>query len=129
MLKEKLWLTNRYKFILFIFGVLLVFGILVVFVFDINCLFKTIFNIPCPGCGLTRGFRALFKGNFIEAFNYNILTIPIFIFLIICTFLFVFDLIKKTNFLEKYLSFFTKYYFIIIFLITISFIVNIIKGV
>ncbi|MGN0992472.1 MAG: DUF2752 domain-containing protein [Bacilli bacterium] len=122
-------MTNNYKFILFIFGILLVFGILVVFVFDINCLFKTIFNIPCPGCGLTRGFRALFKGNLIEAFNYNILTIPIFLFLIISAFLIIFDIIKKTNFLEKYLSLFTKHYFIIIFLITISFIVNIIKGV
>ena len=44
--------------------ILLAFGVLVVFVFDINCLFKTIFDFPCPGCGLTRGFRQLFQGNF-----------------------------------------------------------------
>ncbi|MGM9878602.1 MAG: DUF2752 domain-containing protein [Bacilli bacterium] len=108
-------MTKRYKFILFMFLILLVFGILVVFVFDVNCLFKTIFNIPCPGCGLTRGFRALFKGDFALAFNYNILTIPIFLFLLGCMFLMIFDLLKKTNYLEKYLSFFAKHYLVIIF--------------
>ena len=122
-------MTNKYKFILLIFGILLVFGILVVFVFDINCLFKSIFNISCPGCGLTRGFRELFHGNLIEAFNYNILTIPIFLFLLGCIVVIIYDLLKKSNYLEKYLSFFAKHYLIIIFLIVLSLVINIIKGV
>lgn len=122
-------MTNNYKFILFIFLILLVFGVLVVFVFDINCLFKSVFSIPCPGCGLTRGFRELFKGNLIGAFNYNILTIPIFLFLVGCIVLVITDLIKKSNYLEKYLSFFAKHYVVIILLVIISWIVNIIRGI
>lgn len=106
---------------------LLVFGILVVFVFDVNCLFKTVFAIPCPSCGLTRGFRSLFEGNIIAAFNYNILTIPLFLFLVIFLLLFLIDILKKSNYLEKYLNFFIKYYYLIILLIIISFIINLLK--
>ena len=80
-------MNKEKKQILFIFLILLVFGILVVFIFDVNCIFKSITSIPCPGCGLTRGFRSLFKGNLIEAEQYNILTIPIFIFLLIAAIL------------------------------------------
>lgn len=122
-------MTNNYKLILLIMTILLVFGILVVFVFDISCLFKTIFSIPCPACGLTRGFRSLFHGDIIGAINYNILTIPIFLFFLSALVLFLIDLIKKSTYLEKYLNFFVKYYYLIIGLIIISFIINILKGI
>lgn len=115
------------KFILLIFLILLVFGVLVVFVFDVDCLFKSIFGIPCPGCGLTRGFRALFKGDIVSAFSYNILTIPIFLFLVILVILFIIDILSNRDFTSKYLLFFTKYYYILIILVIISFIVNNVK--
>lgn len=117
------------KFILLIFLILLVFGVLVVFVFDVDCLFKSIFGIPCPGCGLTRGFRALFYGNFKEAFFYNILTIPIFLFLVIFLVLFVIDILCNRNFVSRYLLFFTKYYYILIILVIISFVFNNLRGI
>ena len=117
------------KFILLIFLILLVFGVLVVFVFDVDCLFKSIFGILCPGCGLTRGFRALFHGDFKEAFFYNILTIPIFLFLVIFLVLFVIDTLCNRNFVSRYLLFFSKYYYILIILVIISFIVNNVKGI
>ena len=42
------------------------------------CPFYTIFNIPCPGCGMTRAFKALLKLDFKSAFNYHCLfPIPI----------------------------------------------------
>lgn len=129
MLKEIHLVTKNHKFILLILTILLVFGILVVFVFDVNCLFKSVFSIPCPGCGLTRGFRCLFKGDIIGAFEYNILVIPIFLFLVILVFIFIFDIVKKKNYLEKYLLFFRKYYVVLIVLVIISFIVNIIRGI
>ena len=27
------------------------------------CLFKALFHVPCPGCGLTRSFKAIWRGN------------------------------------------------------------------
>lgn len=42
---------------------------------ETNCYFKAILGIPCPGCGLTRAYLALLKGNLKEAFYYH----PLFI--------------------------------------------------
>lgn len=111
--------------------ILLVFGILVVFVFDVSCIFKSIFHIACPGCGLTRGFRALFRLDIKEAVSYNILTIPIFLFLIITSIIFIVDLISKKNLLEKYFNFFTNklIVLIIVFISIIAMILNNIHGI
>lgn len=35
------------------------------------CLFRRATGIPCPGCGLTRGFAALAKGHFGQAFEFH----------------------------------------------------------
>lgn len=32
------------------------------------CVFKLLFGLPCPGCGLTRANLLFFTGNFYEAF-------------------------------------------------------------
>ena len=32
------------------------------------CVFKTLFGLPCPGCGLTRANLLFFTGHFPEAF-------------------------------------------------------------
>jgi hypothetical protein len=37
-------------------------------------------GINCPGCGLTRGFHALFHGDVLNALHYNAL-IPLYIFI------------------------------------------------
>lgn len=117
------------KKIFLIFLILLVFGILVVFVFDVNCVFKTITGIPCPGCGLTRGFRMLFKGHLLSAEKYNILTIPIFIFFVCSLVLMIIDFLKKTNKTEGFLKLLSKHYLVIISMLLISFITNIIRGI
>ncbi len=36
-----------------------------------RCLFHEITGLACPGCGLTRGFHALFNGHFLTALHYN----------------------------------------------------------
>lgn len=55
----------------------------------IPCLFKTFFNIHCPGCGLTRSFTSLIKLDFVGAFNYNwliFIIIPSIIYYVIIDF-------------------------------------------
>ena len=53
------------------------------------CIFKAIFSIDCPGCGVTRGIIALLNLNFIDALNYNPLSIAFIVFLF-------FEIITKT---------------------------------
>lgn len=50
------------------------------------CPLYTLTGLACPGCGLTRGFHALFHGDVLTALDYNAL-IPLFV--LIFGFLFV----------------------------------------
>lgn len=43
------------------------------------CPLYTLTGIHCPGCGLTRGFHALFHGDVLTALHYNAL-LPVFAF-------------------------------------------------
>lgn len=45
------------------------------------CPLYALTGINCPGCGLTRGFHALFHGDILTALHFNAL-LPIFVFLI-----------------------------------------------
>lgn len=108
---------------------LTVFGIFVVFAFDVNCIFKSVFGIPCPGCGLTRGFRALFSGDFIKAESYNILTIPIFLFLLFVLVLMIIDIANKSNNTEKILKKISNHYILLIIIVCLNWIINIVRGV
>lgn len=35
------------------------------------CMFKNMSGLDCPGCGLTRAFCSIAKGNFSKAFHFN----------------------------------------------------------
>lgn len=37
------------------------------------CAFYNLTHLPCPGCGLTRSFCAMAKGEFIDAFSFHLL--------------------------------------------------------
>ncbi len=43
------------------------------------CSFRSLTGLPCPGCGLTRGFRALAHGDFAAAWQHNPFTYPFFL--------------------------------------------------
>ncbi len=50
----------------------------------IPCLFYTMTNYQCPGCGITRMFMALGEGNVVKAFHYNgavLILLPFFLIL------------------------------------------------
>jgi len=45
------------------------------------CLFQNLFSINCPGCGMLRGTVALLNFNFINAINYNPISLVFLIYL------------------------------------------------
>lgn len=45
--------------------------VIVMYIFRVPCLFKLVFGIPCPGCGITRAYISLFRLDFTQAFAYN----------------------------------------------------------
>jgi hypothetical protein len=47
------------------------------------CAFKLFTNLPCPGCGLTHSFCSIGKGDFEDAFAYNLLGPPVFLLAIL----------------------------------------------
>ena len=114
---------------------LLIFGISFIWIvtgniIKINCLFKSLLNIRCPGCGLTRSFRAIFNLDFDSAFNYNILGIPLIIISIIIIISMIIDIIRNNNKTIIYIfNFLKKFYIIIIILLIITTIINNIKGI
>lgn len=59
-LKKKLVFTFSYLLIVFIFYLL-----------KIPCFFKSIFHIPCPGCGMTRALLSVLNFDFASAISYN----------------------------------------------------------
>jgi len=43
----------------------------------IPCLWRFIFGIECPACGLSRAIALLVRGNFCHAVEMNVLIIPV----------------------------------------------------
>lgn len=78
---------------------LIVFALVLLRVFSYeNCIFKAIFKIPCPGCGITRAYLCLFQGQIKEAFRFH----PLFWLIPIMIIFFILRHVKKLQFLYKY---------------------------
>ncbi len=45
--------------------------ILIMYVFDLSCPFLSLFDIPCPGCGMTRAYISLLNLNVKGAFSFH----------------------------------------------------------
>ena len=57
---------------------------------DSVCLSKSMFNVECYGCGMTRAVMHLIHFNFLEAYQYNklaFIVVPLLIFLIVSDFI------------------------------------------
>jgi len=120
MLRE-IHLDNKKTYhILAISGVIL---LIIAFFYEPKCIFKMMFNIPCVSCGLTRAFFSIISLDFIGAFNYNILSIPLFVSIIVFYILYIFN----RKYLDKYFNYIVKNYKFIIIILGISWIINIVK--
>lgn len=118
-------MNNRIKNIL-ILTILLVF-LLMIKLLPVACLFWQATGIYCPACGMTRAFHSIMSFNLIEAFQYNILSIPLFLFIIITILILIYEItFNKWNyipFILKELS--SKYVIIVIFsFMLLSMIIN-----
>lgn len=46
---------------------------------SLPCPFKAMTHLPCPGCGFTRSFMALWHGDILLSFRYHPLGLPLFV--------------------------------------------------
>ncbi|MBR7131918.1 MAG: DUF2752 domain-containing protein [Clostridia bacterium] len=90
-------------------------------IFSISlCPIKAIFGISCFGCGMTRGFISILYLDFKAAFEYNVLSIPLFVGIALFSIFSLLDFFFDKNFIyiiEKQLA--KKYMYLIYFLILV----------
>lgn len=63
--------------------------------FNFKCIFKSLFNIYCAGCGTTRMIKEILKLNIYGAFRYNPFMFILFIFFIFYFIYKIYIYIKK----------------------------------
>ncbi len=96
-----------------------------------GCLFKAIFHIPCPGCGMMRAFISILKCNFAEAFYFNALSIPVFIILSIVFSIRGLDILRHQDNYSKLINriIAPKMIVVLVIITVINWAWNIIKGI
>ena len=85
------------------------------------CPLKNILGVRCFGCGLTRGFIAILKHDFSSAMDYNILSIPLFLGIVLYICFIVIDILFSKNFTEKLELFMSKKFMFPIYIIVLLF--------
>lgn len=58
--KTKLLVTLGYLGVVFVF-----------YIFELPCIFKALFGVACPGCGMSRAMFSVLKLDFVAAFAYH----------------------------------------------------------
>lgn len=53
-----------------VFGVYFL-GICICWALKVPCIFQMLFDMPCPGCGMTRALLSVLRLDFVSAFNYH----------------------------------------------------------
>jgi hypothetical protein len=87
----------RFLLVLLSFPITL-FGIEFLELIGYKCPWKTLFNIDCAGCGVTRMIKALFRLEFYQAFRYNSLFFILIVLFIIYLIYILVCKIRKINF-------------------------------
>lgn len=73
--------------------------ILIFLLLFFKCPMKLLFDIPCPGCGMTRAIISLLKFDFKVSFTYN--PLAIFVLLALVYFIFIRKFLKIPSKFEK----------------------------
>lgn len=116
---------NRIINIFILVIVTILFVMLFILKKEIPCMFKSILGISCPGCGMTRAINEIIHLRFINAFKFNILSIPLVIIGSISFFVIIHDTIKNSDIFIQFINkAFTKFWYIFIILIVFSMVIN-----
>ena len=111
-------------------NILMISGVIfsvIIFLIRPECIFKKLFSLPCPTCGLTRAIISIFYLDFVGAFKLNILSIPlVFSFSLFCI-LYLIYLIFKRDYIFNLIDFFKRNYILIILFLIFSWGVNVVK--
>ena len=119
---------NRIINIFILFIAISLFFILFILKIEIPCMFKSILGISCPGCGMTRAINEIIHLRFIEAFKFNILSVPLVIIASISFFAIIYDIIKNSDIFIQFVDKeFTRYKYIILSIVFITFVINNLK--
>lgn len=116
---------NRIINIFILVIVTILFVMLFILKKEIPSMFKSILGISCPGCGMTRAINEIIHLRFINAFKFNILSIPLVIIGSIALFVIIHDTIKNSDIFIQFINkAFTKFWYIFIILIVFSMVIN-----
>lgn len=110
--------------------IILILTLLFVKLIPVTCLLHQVTGISCPTCGMTRAFESILCFDLYSAFSYNMLSIPLFLFIINTVFVLIYEIITNKFCYGPYLvKIFTHkpVIFCSIFLVLFSFIINNIK--
>lgn len=80
------------------------------------CLIFNIFKIPCPGCGISRSFISLLKGDFLGSLQYNMM-LPIILVLYLT--IIVWNIVDYKSKKDSFIKFTNKFKIPIIILFSI----------
>ena len=84
------------------------------------CPIKRFFDKDCFGCGLSRGFVAILSFDLRAATEYNVLSIPLFVGIMVYAALCFFDVFFDKNNVERLETFMMKKYMIVLYLIILA---------
>lgn len=118
---------NKILILFFYLGLILIF--LIYKNLNIPCIFKKIFNLPCPACGMTRAFKLIFNLQLIKSFSYNILAFPLLLILAIIFITNIIDIIFNKSYTNKIINTIINNYYLIILLLLLSWIINIYRNI
>ena len=95
--------------------------LIIVYLYSIPCLFKSIFKVSCPMCGITRTIKSIFNLDFSNILSYNFFALPLIFFIFILNAYLIYDIFFNTNKLFELLQ---KHSKLIIILLILNFILN-----
>ncbi len=106
--------------------ILTLFLLMIEFV-PVTCVLQRVTGISCPSCGMTRAFYSILGFDFVQAFHYNILSIPLFIFIVFSIIVLLYEIfVGKWNYIPTLLKILSKKSVIVLIaiLLCVSTIVN-----